>query len=236
MVILPYNEAKKLFEEFNLRFDEEMYRKFDVYSELLVNWNEKINLTAITDASGITEKHFLDSLAAFKNDIIPQNSTVIDVGTGAGFPGIPMKIYRDDLKVTLLDSLNKRINFLLEVSNSLELDLKCIHSRAEDGAKKPELREQFDIATARAVAPLPILCEYCLPYVKIGGKFIALKGPNEDAKASFTAYRTLGAEIEDVAEYQLPCGDKRQIIIYSKVKETPKKYPRNPAQIEKKPL
>lgn len=236
MLILPYCEAKKLFEEFELRFDEDMYRNFDAYAELLVSWNEKINLTAITDAKGITEKHFLDSLAVFQKDIIPQESTVIDVGTGAGFPGIPMKIYRNDLKVTLLDSLNKRINFLSEVSDSLDLYLNCVHSRAEDGAKKGEYREQFDVATARAVAPLPILCEYCLPYVKIGGKFIALKGPNEDAKGSFTAYRTLGAEIDEVREYQLPCGDKRQIIIYSKVKETPKKYPRNPAQIEKKPL
>lgn len=235
-MILPYNETEEMFKSFGLILDEEMYRNFDVYAELLVSWNEKINLTAITDPLGITEKHFLDSLAVFKDDIIPQNSSVIDVGTGAGFPGIPMKIYRNDLKVTLLDSLNKRINFLTEVSNKLSLGMNCIHSRAEDGAKKADLREQFDIATARAVAPLPVLCEYCLPYVKVGGKFIALKGPNEDAKDSFTAYRTLGAEISDVKEYELPCGDKRQIIVYNKIKETPKKYPRNPSQIDKKPL
>ena len=200
-MILPYNEAEEMFKSFGLNLNEEMYRNFDVYAELLVSWNEKINLTAITDPLGITEKHFLDSLAPFRDDIIPQNSSVIDVGTGAGFPGIPMKIYRNDLEVTLLDSLNKRINFLREVSDKLSLDMNCIHSRAEDGAKKADLREQFDIATARAVAPLPILCEYCLPYVKIGGKFVALKGPNEDAKDSFTAYRTLGAEISDVKEY-----------------------------------
>ena len=151
-MILPYNEAKVMFESFGLALTDEMYRKFDEYAELLVSWNEKINLTAITDAQGITEKHFLDSTAVFKYDIIPQNSCVIDVGTGAGFPGIPMKIYRDDLKLTLLDSLNKRIGFLSEVSDSLSLGAACIHSRAEDGAKKPELREQFDIATARAVA------------------------------------------------------------------------------------
>lgn len=235
-MILPYNETKELFKSFGLILNEEMYRNFDFYAELLVSWNEKINLTAITDPLGITEKHFLDSLAVFKDDIIPQNSSVIDVGTGAGFPGIPMKIYRNDLKVTLLDSLNKRINFLTEVSNKLSLGMNCIHSRAEDGAKKTDLREQFDIATARAVAPLPVLCEYCLPYVKVGGKFIALKGPNEDAKDSFTAYRTLGAEISDVKEYELPCEDKRQIIVYNKIKETPKKYPRNPSQIDKKPL
>lgn len=235
-MILPYNETEEMFKSFDLILNEEIYEKFDSYAELLVSWNEKINLTAITDPLGITEKHFLDCLAVFKDDIIPQNSSVIDVGTGAGFPGIPMKIYRNDLKVTLLDSLNKRINFLTEVSNKLSLGMNCIHSRAEDGAKKADLREQFDIATARAVAPLPILCEYCLPYVKVGGKFIALKGPNEDAKDSFTAYRTLGAEISDVKEYELPCGDKRQIIVYNKIKETPKKYPRNPSQIDKKPL
>ena len=235
-MILPYNETEEMFKSFGLNLNEELYRNFDFYAELLVSWNEKINLTAITDPLGITEKHFLDCLAVFKDDIIPQNSSVIDVGTGAGFPGIPMKIYRNDLKVTLLDSLNKRINFLTEVSNKLSLGMNCIHSRAEDGAKKADLREQFGIATARAVAPLPILCEYCLPYVKVGGKFVALKGPNEDAKDSFTAYRTLGAEISDVKEYELPCGDKRQIIVYNKIKETPKKYPRNPSQIDKKPL
>lgn len=235
-MILPYKEAEGMFQSFGLNFSEAMYRQFDSYAELLVEWNEKINLTAITDAQGITEKHFLDSLAAFRNDIIPQNASVIDVGTGAGFPGIPMKIYRNDLNVTLLDSLNKRVKFLSEVSDRLSLGVDCIHLRAEDGAKKSELREQFDIATARAVAPLPVLCEYCLPYVKVGGSFIALKGPNENAKESFTAYRTLGAEIEDITEYQLPCGDKRQIIVYKKIKETPSKYPRNPSQIDKKPL
>ena len=235
-MILPYNEAYEMFRSFGLDLNEEMYGEFDAYAELLVDWNEKINLTAIIDPLGITEKHFLDSLAVFKDDIVLQNSSIIDVGTGAGFPGIPMKIYRNDLEVTLLDSLNKRINFLSEVSDKLSLGLKCIHSRAEDGAKKAELREKFDIATARAVAPLPILCEYCLPYVKIGGKFIALKGPNENAKDSFTAYRTLGAEIRDVKEYELPCGDKRQIIVYNKIKETPSRYPRNPSHIDKKPL
>lgn len=235
-MILPYNETADMFLSFGMNLDEEKYRLFDEYAELLVNWNEKINLTAITDAEGITEKHFLDSVAMFKNDLVAQNSTIIDVGTGAGFPGIPMKIFRNDLNVTLLDSLNKRIKFLEEVSDKLSLGLNCIHSRAEDGAKKENLREKFDVATARAVAPLPILCEYCLPYVKVGGSFIALKGPNENAKDSFTAYRTLGAEISEIIEYQLPCGDNRQIIVYKKIKETPSKYPRNPSQIDKKPL
>lgn len=235
-MILPYNSATELFQMFGLKLSEKNYSDFDKYSELLIEWNEKINLTAITDPEGITEKHFLDSLAIFKTGYLKDNFTVIDVGTGAGFPGIPMKIFKNDIKLTLLDSLNKRINFLKEVSNMLSLDANCIHSRAEDGAKKADLRECFDVATARAVAPLPILCEYCLPYVKIGGIFAALKGPNENAKDSFTAYRTLGAEISDIIEYQLPCGDNRQLIIYNKIKETPSKYPRKSVQIDKKPL
>ncbi len=235
-MILPYNSASELFQTFGLELSEKMYSDFDKYSELLVEWNEKINLTAITDPQGIIEKHFLDSLAIFKTGYLKDNFTVIDVGTGAGFPGIPMKIFKNDIELTLLDSLNKRINFLKEVSNTLSLDANCIHSRAEDGAKRADLRECFDVATARAVAPLPILCEYCLPYVKIGGIFAALKGPNENAKDSFTAYRTLGAEIAEVIEYELPCGDKRQLIIYNKIKETPPKYPRKSVQIDKKPL
>ncbi len=235
-MIIPYNSASELFRSFGLELSESAYSDFDKYAKLLVEWNEKINLTAITDPSGITEKHFLDSLAIFKTGCVNDNASVIDVGTGAGFPGVPMKIFKNDIQLTLLDSLNKRIKFLNDVSDDLGLDAVCIHSRAEDGAKKADLRESFDIATARAVASLPILCEYCIPYVKIGGIFAALKGPNENATDSFTAYRILGAEIAEVIEYDLPCGDKRQLIIYNKIKETPSKYPRKSVQIEKKPL
>lgn len=235
-MILPINSAKELFHSFGLELTESIYDDFEEYAKLLIDWNEKINLTAITDPHGITEKHFLDSLAIFRTGYLHDNASVIDVGTGAGFPGIPMKIFKSDIQLTLLDSLNKRIKFLNEVSDNLGLDAVCIHLRAEEGAKKTDLRESFDVATARAVAPLSILCEYCLPYVKIGGIFAALKGPNENSKDSFTAYRTLGAEITEVIEYELPCGDKRQLIIYNKIKETPQKYPRKFAQIEKKPL
>lgn len=235
-MILPYNIMSEIFGEYGLELTEKHYADFDLYASLLVEWNEKINLTAITDPKGITIKHFLDSVLIFKYTEINIDSRFIDVGTGAGFPGIPMKIYKNDLECTLLDSLNKRVSFLQDVSEKLNLPMNCVHSRAEDGGKSPLLRGSFDVAVARAVAALPVLCEYCMPYVKIGGKFIAMKGPNENYKDAYTAYKTLGGEIEDVKEYFLPSGDKRQIIVIGKVKDTPHKYPRNSAQIAKKHL
>lgn len=235
-MLLSYDETTAFFENYDLELTEKQYANLYKYSDMLVEWNEKINLTAITDPEGITVKHMLDSLLIFKYVEIKPNSSYIDVGTGAGFPGIPMKIYDNSLDCFLLDSLNKRINFLNEVSAALELPMTAIHSRAEDGGHKPELREQFDISVARAVAPLPVLCEYCMPYVKIGGMFIAMKGPNENYKDSYTAYKTMGGEISMVEEYTLPKDEKRQIIVINKIKETPSKYPRNPSQISKKPL
>lgn len=235
-MLLPYENTVALFDKYDLELTEKQYANFNKYSEMLVEWNEKINLTAITDPEGITVKHMLDSLLIFKYADIKPESSYIDVGTGAGFPGIPMKIYDNSLDCFLLDSLNKRINFLNEVSAALELPMTAIHSRAEDGGHKPELREKFDFSVARAVAPLPVLCEYCMPYVKLGGAFIAMKGPNENYKDSYTAYKTMGGEISEVKEYTLPNDEKRQIIIINKVKETPSKYPRNPSQISKKPL
>lgn len=235
-MILPFDKTKELFEQYGLEVTEKQYENLKIYAELLVDWNERINLTAITDPEGITVKHFLDSLLIFKYAEIGENSSFIDVGTGAGFPGIPMKIYRNDLECTLLDSLNKRVNFLKEVSEKTGLPMNCIHSRAEEGGKNKELREKFDISTARAVAALPVLCEYCMPFVKVGGKFIAMKGPNENYKDAFTAYRTMGGEVSDVKEYEIPGGEKRQIIVINKIKPTPAKYPRNSGQISKKPL
>lgn len=235
-MILSFNEVSELFNSYGLGLTEKQYADLDKYAELLVDWNEKINLTAITDPEGITVKHFLDSLLIFKYVDIKDNSSYVDVGTGAGFPGIPIKIYRNDLDCTLIDSLNKRIIFLNDVSEKLYLPMKCIHSRAEDGGKNPDYREKYDISVARAVAALPVLCEYCVPYVKIGGKFIAMKGPNENYKDAYTAYKTLGCEVSDVFEYSLPNDEKRQIIVFNKIKETPKKYPRNSAQISKNTL
>lgn len=188
-MILSFNEVSELFNSYGLGLTEKQYADLDKYAELLVDWNEKINLTAITDPEGITVKHFLDSLLIFKYVDIKDNSSYVDVGTGAGFPGIPMKIYRNDLDCTLIDSLNKRIIFLNDVSEKLYLPMKCIHFRAEDGGKKPDYREKYDISVARAVAALPVLCEYCVPYVKIGGNFIAMKGPNENTPSGLYHHR-----------------------------------------------
>lgn len=225
-----------LFAEEKLTLTEEQKKKLVTYADILKEWNAKINLTAITDDDGICEKHFLDSLLPLKYFELTKNAKVIDVGTGAGFPGIPIKIYRDDVELTLLDSLNKRINFLTEVCKAIGISADCIHARAEDGAKRDELREQFDIATARAVANLPVLCEYCLPYVKVGGYFVALKGPNEEVDEGKKAISILGGKIQSVNDYELPCGDKRRLIIIKKISHTPTKYPRNSGQIAKSPL
>lgn len=160
---------------------------------------------------------------------------MIDVGTGAGFPGVPMKIYRHDLDVTLLDSLMKRVKFLEAVAAET-LPMTCIHARAEDGGRDKSLRESYDVAAARAVAALPVLAEYCLPFVKVGGSFIAMKGPNENISEGNNAVKTLGGEISNVYEYALPCGDKRVIVEIKKISATPTKYPRVGAQISKKHL
>ncbi len=235
MMIIPKNDFLELFSDYGLIITDEMYEKFYKYSEELVLWNEKINLTAITDSMGITVKHFLDSLLVFKYADIPLNSSVIDVGTGAGFPGIPMKIFRNDLNITLLDSLNKRVNFLINVSRETNLLVKCIHLRAEDGGKNFDLREKFDFSVARAVAAMPVLCEYTLPFVKVGGEFIALKGQNENIHDADNAVKILGGEISDVVKYELN-GEKRMICKVRKISQTPPKYPRNSAQISKKKL
>ncbi len=235
-MLLPQNEFTKLFNDCGFELTDKQYADFLTYAELLVEWNEKMNLTAITDPAGISEKHFLDSVLMLKYADISENASLIDVGTGAGFPGVALKIYRNDLNVTLLDSLNKRLNFLNEVSAKLEMPMPTVHARAEDGSRKPELREKFDVATARAVAALPVLYEYCMPYIKVGGRFLALKGPNEDYKAAGNALKLLGGKLSDVKEYSLPSGDKRLIVIAEKISQTPSKYPRNSGQIAKKCL
>lgn len=235
MTILPYSELCELFENDKIVIDEQCYNMLDKYAALLVEYNKVMNLTGITDPMGISEKHFLDSLLIFKYCDIPLNSSVIDVGTGAGFPGVPMKIFRPDLKMTLLDSLNKRVEFLKKVSDET-CTMECIHARAEEGGHNKTLREQFDVSCARAVAALPVLAEYCMPYVKIGGQFIAMKGPNEDINAGKNAVKILGGEISNVIEYSLPCGDKRVIAVIRKISSTPTKYPRNNGQISKKSL
>jgi len=225
---------------YGIFLDENKINMFEKYMVLLKEWNEKINLTAITEDDEIVRKHFLDSISIIKSGLINDNLKIIDVGTGAGFPGIPLKIINPTLKVTLLDSLKKRVNFLNQVINELGLkNIEAVHGRAEDFARLDEYREKYDISTARAVAPMNILCEYCLPFVKVGGYFIAMKGPSieEEIKDSKNAIGTLGGRLIDIVETSIPEYDvNHKLIVVGKIKPTDKKYPRKPSQIEKKPI
>lgn len=234
--LLEFDKLAELFSAEKLEITPEQFAQLEIYARLLVEWNEKMNLTGITDPEGIAVKHYLDSILPLNFMNVPRGTKLIDVGTGAGFPGLPMKIYRPDVKLTLLDSLNKRINFLSAVCDEAGIEAKCVHARAEEGGRNPEFREKYDVAVARAVAAMPVLTEYCLPYVKVGGIFAALKGPNENYKEGNNAVITLGGEISDVKEYSLPNGDKRTLIVVHKIKATPPKYPRNGGQIAKKSL
>lgn len=235
-MIPEYSQFAEIFNKESLAVSEEQYERFKTYAELLVEWNKKMNLTAITDSCGIAVKHFLDSVLPLKFLEVPEGASLIDVGTGAGFPGLPLKIMRPDIMLTLLDSLNKRVNFLSEVCKALGLDAPCIHARAEEMGRNENYRDRYDFSAARAVAPMPVLTEYCLPYVKVGGTFAALKGRNENYKESENAVKILGGEISEVTEYSLPDGDGRVLICVRKIKETPAKYPRNSGQISKKSL
>ena len=211
---------------------------FERYAELLVEWNQKMNLTAITEPEEIAVKHFVDSLMLLKYIDLPENGSLIDVGTGAGFPGIPIKIYSPSVRVTLLDALNKRINFLDAVSKELGQENRCLHLRAEEGGRKPELREQFDVATARAVASMTALAEYCLPYVKVGGIFAALKGfeIESELEEAKPAIKLLGGKVERVEQYTLAGELKRSVVVIKKISQCSTKYPRNSAKIVKNPL
>lgn len=237
-MLINKTEIDKLFAHGNMVIDDAQYTKLQDYSRLLVEWNEKINLTAITDPEGIALKHFYDSIYPFTLIDIKENTSLIDVGTGAGFPSCPLKIFRDDISLTLLDSLNKRINFLQEVSDTLGLDAECVHGRAEELGRNGDFREKYDMACARAVANLTELCEYCLPFVKVGGKFVALKGSSglDELKDAQNAIKILGGKVETAKEYALPNGDGRVLIVIKKTAPTPEKYPRNKGQMKKKRL
>lgn len=225
-------------EKMELRITEEQQKQFQTYSGLLTQWNQKINLTAITDADGITIKHFLDSILLLKAVEIKQGAKVIDVGTGAGFPGIPVKIMREDISLTLMDSLQKRINFLREVGASVNLtDTEYIHARAEDAGRMSQYRQKFDIAVSRAVADMEILCEYCLPFVKAGGFFVALKAQDSEAEIERAKpmIGNLGGEVAEVKKLTLPHSDIiRSFIIVRKKKDTPPQFPRDTKKIKKK--
>lgn len=228
---------KKGTEDLKISVSQNQTEQFLSYSQLLKEWNEKMNLTAVTDDDGISVKHFLDSILPLSCVDINEGASLADIGTGAGFPGIPIKIVRPDIKLTLIDSLNKRINFLNEVCNSLNLsDVRCIHGRAEELGKTSEYREKFDAVTSRAVAKMTVLCEYCLPFVKTGGIFIALKANDADEELddARSMIGVLGGTVENVIKKELPQSDiVREIIVIRKTKPTPDKYPRRADKIKK---
>ena len=226
-------------ENFKFKFNETQIAQLETYYNLLVEWNEKMNLTAITDAQGVAVKHFADSVSVLNYVDIPHNSSIIDVGTGAGFPGVVLKIARPDIKLTLLDSLNKRLFFLQNVLGEINLSADLIHSRAEDGGRDKNLRESFDYAVSRAVANMNVLSEYCLPYVHVGGSFLAFKGRGAESEisAAKSAIKTLGGKIAETYNFALPFdGGERAIVQIQKIAETPNKYPRNAGKIKSSPL
>lgn len=234
------NVLTKKVKELSIVLNDKQIQQFEQYHNILVEWNKVMNLTAITEYEEVVEKHFLDSLTIVDAINMEKIETLIDVGTGAGFPGIPLKIAFPHLKVTLLDSLNKRIKFLNEVIDLLELDdIKTIHGRAEDYAKQAEYREQYDICVSRAVANLATLSEYCLPYVKVDGLFVPYKSGeiDEELKSSEKAVSILGGKVEEVVKFQLPGTDiGRSFVKIHKIKETKKKYPRKAGMPTKEPL
>ena len=234
----------KIFEtklaQLDITLTDEMKEQFDKYYELLVEWNKVMNLTGITEYEEVNEKHFVDSLSLVKTLDPNKVESMIDVGTGAGFPGIPLKIAFPHLKVTLLDSLNKRIKFLDTVIEELGLeDIITIHGRAEEFAKKAEYREQYDLCVSRAVANLSSLSEYCLPYVKVDGNFVSYKSGeiDEEVEKSKKAVSILGGKVEKIEKFELPGTDiKRSFVKIKKIKATAKKYPRKAGMPTKEPL
>ena len=229
---------KEKAEMFHVKLDKTALERFEIYARLLVEWNEKINLTAITDPEGITIKHFLDSLTIFAYVDILEGSKVIDVGTGAGFPGLAMLIARPDLDMTLMDSTKKRLTVIENILENIGLQANVVHSRAEDAGQNKAFREQYDFSTARAVTNLRDLAEYCLPFVKVGGSFVPMKSAKteEEIAEGKKAIHVLGGQIVKVDSFELlDCGE-RTIINVKKISPTPAKYPRPSAKIAKNPI
>ena len=222
--------------EYGYELSENEESNFSIFSQLLVEWNKKMNLTAVTEDKEISIKHFLDSVVPIFSFDIKENSKIIDVGTGAGFPGVPIKIIRPDLDFTFLDSLNKRITFLKEVSNQLSFEkAEFVHMRAEDAGKDKKFRGKYDYAVSRAVAPLKVLSEYCVPLLKIGGTFAAFKAFDieEELNDAKSMIGNLGGKIKDIKEVKIPHSDiTRKIVLIEKIKETPKEFPRKANKIK----
>ena len=225
--------------DYGIEISSDLSAKLEKYAELLKDWNEKINLTAILDDEGIAVKHFLDCLLVSKAADFKKGDRVIDVGTGAGFPGLVIAAAYPDVEVTLLDSTGKKLKAVENMAQEMGVkNAKVIHMRAEEAGKKPEFREKYDFATARAVAELRVLLEYTLPFVKSGGTFLSLKGASaiDEIDGAKNSLKTLGGKIEGINEFTLPGGDKRAIINVKKISHIPPKFPRVSAQIAKKPL
>lgn len=230
---------KKYMSASNFNLSEDQIDQFLTFEDLLVSWNKHMNLTGITESEAIYEKHFVDSLTCFMADHIKDDMKIIDVGTGAGFPGIPMKIYKPSLKMTLLDALNKRLVFLQQVSEDLNFEnVDFLHGRAEDFGQDPDYRHQYDIVVSRAVADLPVLLEYCTPFMKVNGYFIAQKGPKvfDEVKESKTALEKLNLEVEEILAVQTASIKAHHLLVIKKIGETPKAYPRRAGKPIKKPL
>ncbi len=227
-------------EQMGVTLNETQLEQFMTYLSLLLEWNEKMNLTAITEKREVVLKHFADCLSLMPALEWREGIKVIDVGTGAGFPGIPVKIACPDAEMTLLDSLQKRIGFLEEVVKQLGLkNVYCIHSRAEDGGQNPDHREQYDLCVSRAVANLVVLAEYCLPFVKVGGRLAALKGPDAEAELEQAkgALEKLGGKLVEIRDVSIPYTDlSHKLVFIEKITSTPKQYPRKAGKISKAPL
>ena len=219
-----------------IELDQTALDRFDTYAELLVEWNGKMNLTAITEPEEIEVKHFLDCLMLPKYFDLGNTKTVIDVGAGAGFPSVPLLIYNPDLCLTMMDAINKRLTFLDTAIHAIGLEANLVHARAEDSGQDKNYRERFDLATARAVAPMNVLAEYCLPFVKVGGYFVALKGSTDDTEQAKDAIATLGGEVVSNVSYKLNGTEPRSIVVVKKISQTPTQFPRKAKKISAKPL
>lgn len=236
--MIDYELLKGEIEKLGIDINEYCLDRFDQYADYLVKWNRHVNLTAITEPDEIVIKHFVDSLYVLKYVDLHKGQSLIDIGSGAGFPGMPLLFANPDINVTFVDSVRKKLAFIKDVLHNTGLIAMTEHSRAEDLGKNNEFREKFDFAAARAVAQLNVLCEYCLPLVKVGGLFIAMKGSTgkKELETAENAIRTLGGEVAKFAEFTLSNGDKRSIVIIRKISQTPTKYPRKSKKIDTKPL